>query len=548
MAILLCCSNQKKVFNKPTIIIGSTKECDFVVNIGNEKLILQYSQAKGKYILVNKFANPMILFKGNNVSSPLIVDNVLKLTVKNSTEYIVFKVVELPVAQTVATAKEQEVVSVKQSAPTVAQVTKNEDTALNQISQDSVVLHSPSVQQSQDEIEKSQLEAQRSSVIKQVGFAINDIKNRLSLNNKTSVFMHIALLFSSFVTAFGVSNFITGLKIEETSNFINLPTNIKVLVIFTILVYGICLTLKQGIFLHYQSAKFPKSGKTNAQTFLLSISTVFFIGLYAINLAYYIHINIGFAILMSLFFVGLSAILSSICGYYKCTGHAMAYELDKYEYREDFEVIMNNYRRWIDKYINSFTDAKIEKLKDKLFFLQIKSVGETILGLFTAPFLAYGVSNTLAMCFPEAAGWISVSGIRFSPVFLVLATCLIIFAFFSFVNAFLNIRKVQASQVIKHDGFCDYLSHGVEIYGIQAVRRLESEKIRSLCIGCAIIFIEFTMNMSFFATEIGGNLQGLLLSVIAALLPTALLIAETYMLSQTKFDICAIDDLLTKKD
>ena len=70
----------------------------------------------------------------------------------------------------------------------------------------------------------------------------------------------------------------------------------------------------------------------------------------------------------------------------------------------------------------------INNIKDKIFSLQIKSIGETLLGIATAPVLAYGVSNTLAMCFPEAAGWIRISGLRFSPVFLTLATFMIIYS------------------------------------------------------------------------------------------------------------------------
>ena len=54
------------------------------------------------------------------------------------------------------------------------------------------------------------------------------------------------------------------------------------------------------------------------------------------------------------------------------------------------------------------------------------------------------------------------------------------------------------------------------------------------------------MNTSYFFGEIGGDLQGIFLSVIAALVPTALLIAETYMLSQTKFDIYASEELLAR--
>ena len=56
------------------------------------------------------------------------------------------------------------------------------------------------------------------------------------------------------------------------------------------------------------------------------------------------------------------------------------------------------------------------------------------------------------------------------------------------------------------------------------------------------------MNISYFATEIGGDLQGLFLSFVAALVPTALLIAETFMLSQTMFDIYASDELIAKLD
>lgn len=125
---------------------------------------------------------------------------------------------------------------------------------------------------------------------------------------------------------------------------------------------------------------------------------------------------------------------------------------------------------------------------------------------------------------------------------------MIIFAFFAFVNAFVSTRKIQASSVIKQDGFSDYLTHGVDIYGVQGVQKLETEKKHSLRIAMAIVFIEFTMNTSYFFTEIGGDLQGVFLSLISATVPTALLIAETYMLSQTNFNIYACESLLDKRE
>ncbi len=543
MAILVATSTQKKVLSKNLITIGSTPDCDFVVNIGKERLLVQYSVARGKYIVANKFNNPKIFYNGSHFNGAVLLENEIKFDIEGSNDFIAIKVVQLKQdaeVQQLVQSQNQNHTYLEPEMPT----TVYSEQEMRQMYGQNVDI---SMKEKLDK-NKSELEAKRAPIIKEVGFAINDIKNRLQLNNKSVLFINIAMFFASLVTAFGVSNYIMGLKIEETLNFINLPTNIKILVLFTFLIFGVCMVLKQASFLYFQNKKFTETGSIQAQTFLATIAALFFVGVYAINLIYYLSINPAFAILISLFFILMPVGLSLAAGYFKCSGHFLAYELDKYEYREDFENVLNNYRGWIEKFINTLSNKKLESLKDKLFTCQLKSYFEIILGIATAPFLAYGVSNTLAMCFPEAAGWIRISGLRFSPVFLVLASLMIIFAFFTFVTAFLNVRKIQASQVIKLDGFGDYLKHGVEILGLQAVKKLESEKNRSLIIACSIICIEFTMNMSYFADEIGGDLQGLLLSVIAALVPTALLIAETYMLSQTKFDICVIEDLLDKKD
>lgn len=497
MAITISSKNNEKTFNQEIINIGSNSNCDYTLDIGSDfVLTVQYDSKSNKCTVLNTFNNQNILFKGQSIGQKLEITKIAKLMFSNSDEFLSIKITE--------------------DAPTF------------------VVSEADKV--------KADIEAKRVGVVKQTGFAINDLKNRISLNFKESIFVHISLFLASLVTAFGVTNYLTGLEIEETKNFIHLPTNIKILAIFALIVFGLALTFKQGIYTLFQKRAESKL----IQNFMIAVPAIFFTGIYAINLLYYSSINIAFAILMSLFFVGLTIILATTCGYFKSTGHALSYELNKYEYREDFELVMNEYRHWIDNYINGLSNTKIQNIKDKLFNLQLKSIGETILGILTAPFLAYGVSNTLATCFPDAAGWIRVSGLRFSPVFLVLASFMIVFAFFAFVNAFLSARKIQASNVIKQDGFSNYLVHGVDIFGLQGVTKLESEKVRSLVIGCAIIFIEFTMNTSYFFTEIGGDLQGILLSIIAALVPTALLIAETYMLSQTKFDIYASEELIAK--
>ena len=56
------------------------------------------------------------------------------------------------------------------------------------------------------------------------------------------------------------------------------------------------------------------------------------------------------------------------------------------------------------------------------------------------------------------------------------------------------------------------------------------------------------MNISYFAQTMGNDLGGLIISAVAALVVTAILIAETYMLSQTKYDIWTLEELIAKID
>ncbi|MGN0192523.1 MAG: hypothetical protein ACI4CY_03240, partial [Candidatus Gastranaerophilaceae bacterium] len=295
--------------------------------------------------------------------------------------------------------------------------------------------------------------------------------------------------------------------------------------------------------------KAPSSSKI-AEKFMITMPLLFYAAIYLINVLYFSSPGgfMFFAILISMFFVATAAVCAAGCGYMHALSTETSQNLEKYEYREDFEKVVKAYEQWIEYFVNSMSKAKINNIKDKLYTLKIKSAGETLLGIVTAPFLAYGVSNTLAMCFPEAAGWVRISGLRFSPIFLVLATFMIIFAFFAFVNAFFTVKKVKGSEVLKNDGFSSLESHGVNIFGLEGERKLNSEKKKSLAIGICIVLIEFSMNISYFSQEIGQDLSGLLLSATAALVPTALLIAETYMLSQTKFEIYAREEVLEKRD
>jgi len=528
MAFSIITKNGEKTFNdKELVNICSKDGYDIKLDVDFDcMLAVQYDVKANKCIVLNQFNNNKFLFKGKQIPAKLDVDKVCKIMLDGTDEFITIKV--LGSSATTELAEEN--------------LTENDVKELygNSVNASAML---------KIEKRKSELEQARIAINKETSYEINDLKHKISMNSKSGITLHIALLLISLVCSFGVSNYLTGLPLKDAGAVIQMPTNLKLIFVYMFIIYGIGLTLKQGVFLYLQN----KSGEDTqssriGEKFMILLSSIFFISIYLINVLYFLEPKTMpiFAVLISLFFVGTAAALSFACGYYKYNSVETSKELDKYEYREDFEKVVKEYQQWIERYVNNLSQNKIQTIKDKIFTLQIKSVFEIALGICTAPFLAYGVSNTLAMCFPEAAGWIRIQSLRFSPVFLVLASVMIVFAFFAFVNAFACNRKVQASNVLKKDGFSNYLQHGVEIYGLEGVKKLDREMRQSFIIGCSIIFIEFSMNVSYFMQQWGEDLSGILLSGLAALVPTAILIAETYMLSGTKFETSACDDLISK--
>ena len=125
---------------------------------------------------------------------------------------------------------------------------------------------------------------------------------------------------------------------------------------------------------------------------------------------------------------------------------------------------------------------------------------------------------------------------------------MIIFAFHCFSTSFATMKRVYASNVIKQDGFSDYNVHGVILHGVESSKNLKRESKKFFIIALCVVFIEVTMNVSYFMGVMGGDIMGIIISFIAALVPTSLLIAETTMLGNTKFDIIIREELLEKVD
>lgn len=530
MAIIISTSNKRKQFDDNRVItIGQTPENDFVVD-GVTQMVLSYNSVDNTYSVVNK--NDNILFRGKTFKT-LVVSRITRLLFNNSDEFINFEV--LPKAKRTITDIGQEDFDEKDMKNLYA----DDEHAVTRVKLDKV---------------KEGIDKSRIAIIKEVAHTINDLKTKISQNTKGAVFSHIALTLGCLTCAFGVTNYIVGLPIQESAEYLHLPTEIKLWLLYTILILGVMLIFKQGVYGIFANKNPDNKVKISKSvcSVLITLSAIVMFGVYCFNLVYYLDYNKTpiFPILLSLFFVGITICLGIASAYYKNNGSILSEILDKYEYREDFEKVMHDYNIWVGHFVNNLSDTKLQYVSDKVFKLHIKEVFETVIGILTAPFLAYGVSNTLANCFSEAAGWIRIagSGLKFSPIFLTLATCLIVFAFFLFVNAFTIQRKISNSDIIKHDGFSNYLLHCAEIFGLQATLKAKREMFFAFSTGLAIIAIEFTMNISYFSVEIGQDFSGLFLSFVSALVPTALLIAETYLLAKTKFELYALDEINARVD
>jgi len=509
MAFTIATKHGEKTFaDKELVNISSSANADFSIDLGFQfMLTVQCDPKTNRCVLLNQFRNQRFLFKGKSIPAQLEIDKVCKIMVDGSDEFITIKVL--------GETSSRNISEENMSEADMKAIYGNDVNAVAKI---------------MVEKRKAEIENARVGIIKDVGARISDLKRKISQNSKGGIFWHIVLFLASFVCAFGVSNYLTGLPLKDAGAVIQMPTNMKLIFIYALIIYGIGLVLKQGVYNYLQNRLGNDSTTSKlAEGVMVISSLIFYSAVYLINVLYYISPKTFpvFAVLFSLFFVGTAITLAIACGYYKNSSVEMKNELNSIEYREDFEHVIKEYQQWIERYTNTLSPAKIRNIKDKQFMLQIQTFGEIVLGLITAPFLAFAVSNTLAMCFPEAAGWIRLSGnLRLSPVFLTLATFMIMFGFFAFANAFLNGKKIAGSDVLKQDGFSNYLQHGVEIYGIEGINRLNKDMRRNFLIGCGIILIEYTMNVSYFMGEMGGDLSGL----------------------ATQFELFACDEVIAKID
>lgn len=602
MPVTIATKNGEQTFEKPVVTIGTHPNCEVKVQCPVDFILIVELGRNGGFRVTNKTATPDVMFKGQPMGNSLIVERGCKLMINGTDDFVGIK---LAAPQQVPQKQAQQMMhpAPQQRAPRPQQPMPNQQPMqgqqmhqpqmrrpmpngggmpmhpqghphqrMPQPQQQHVTLTSIAQQDFNEEDirelygevnaatkiklekRKTDIETRRVSILKEISFALEDAKKKMSANGNAEKFIGLALIFCPIIMASAVSDTLRNLLAENIRGFF--PLHMRLLAGYAVLLFVNSLILKQGIFLMFQDKGKERSAINKkaaaAKNFMLMLSAAIFLTVGGIIVSFYLNtdtpLDQGSTIIsmISLFSLVLCSVAS---GYFKSMLQEASVEYDKYETREDFKAVIQDYQQWIGLFINNLSSVKLRNIKNKQFNLKLKSVGEIALGIITSPFLAYAVSNTLGTCIPDAAGWIRVSGLRISPVFLALATLMIIFAFFTLAQAFTISRRVNGSEVVKKDGFANYMHHGVDLFGTEAVKKLKSDAFRSFLIAGTVIFIEFTMNVSYFMQEIGGGeWGGILMSVIAAFVPTALLIAETFMLSHTQYEMHICDEIIDRLD
>ncbi len=553
MNVTITSQNNEKVYSDSNVInIGTARNCDYKLDLDFDLIISLQKLETGKWLIVNNFKSDRILFRGQPIGQTMEIGSLCKLMIADTNEFISIKITSAGtnpkiVSGSLELANRKNAEKIKR-AENKKTMTMIEDEELNE--QDIKTLYGDGAgAQTKIKIDrrKADIERRRSLVTKEIAYKANELRAKLAQNELILGVLNLLIAFVPLAMAYILKDII---RLDS----MNGQLQNKVLFLVSISFIIITLLLKQGQFLVLQNKGKVKPSASSIliqRLCLLSSFGIFTLVLVAALSELMVH-TYGLPILipqMMLLCTFLCIFLGIFSGFTKNIIAESGEELDSYESREDFQAVIKDYQQWITLFVNNITRKKLKDINDKIFNLQLKASMEFFLGVITAPFLGYAVSQTLGEIFPEAAGFIRIlGGIKLSPMFLALASMMIIFAFHCFATSFATTKRINASNVIKQDGFSDYNIHGVTIHGVESSKTLKKEAKKWLLIAIGVIIIEYTLNVTYFVGVMGGDILNMVICALGASLPTVILIMETTMLGNTKFEIIIREELLEKVD
>ncbi len=204
--------------NKTTITIGNSSSCDFVIDEINDETTIKliYTQKYNSYVLVNSNNSKNVLFNNNNFSKVLIP---AKFAVN---------IAELPDAIYFETETSQKSNTLQ----------RKEQTKVEVVNKTAAKAAAYSVNSNKNDIFNNNIETNRIAIIKEIGYKITELKDSIRSLTVTSFILNTSTIILSLVCAFGMTNFLLGLKVDSSSSVLNLTTNVGFLVCISTIVFA----------------------------------------------------------------------------------------------------------------------------------------------------------------------------------------------------------------------------------------------------------------------------------------------------------------------
>ncbi len=403
MPVTIATKNGEQTFDKPVVTIGTHPNCEVKVQCPVDFILIVELGRNGGFRVTNKTATPDIMFKGQPMGNSLIVERGCKLMVNGTDDFVGIKLGAAAAPRPQAPQQPQNPQPQMQGRPQghrpqqpmpqqmqqgmmqnrqpqmrrpmpngggMPMPPQGHPQRMPQQPQQHVTLTSIAQQDFNEEDirelygevnaatkiklekRKADIESRRVSILKEISFALEDAKKKISANGNAERFLGLALIFCPIIMASAVSDTLRNLLAENVRGFF--PLHMRLLAGYAVLLFVNSLILKQGIFLLFQDKGKEKSTVNKkaaaAKNFMLMLSAAIFLTVGGIIVSFYLNtdtpLDQGSTIIsmVCLFALVLCAVVS---GYFKSMLQEASVEYDKYESREDFKGVIQDYQQWI---------------------------------------------------------------------------------------------------------------------------------------------------------------------------------------------------------
>ena len=262
----------KSFENQQSIVIGTTPDCDFVLE-GIDEIIsvkMVYSSKYNSYVLVNTNESDDVLFNSKSFKKVLVSPNFL-ISHSSIKEPVSVVINNESSSKDLSLSKETKVLAAAAPIATATEVAPAQ------------IVNARTVNGSdKKDILNGTIENSRIAIVKEIGNKIQSLKSQISSLSKIAFVADAAILVLSIICSFGMTNFILHLPIDTSKGILNLTTNYGFLIAISLIVFAVSFAMKQSVFSLIESSQNKRYGENNdVQRFMVMASCVFMLVIYA---------------------------------------------------------------------------------------------------------------------------------------------------------------------------------------------------------------------------------------------------------------------------